>query len=192
MAFADPPDNIGLGYDGYDDKIPDFEYEIFLQNIIKYSTDKCDVLWLSLNSRHTFMAGHVIHKMLGWLRGEWEAKSCVQTFTFGQHNHRDLGNNHRLLYRLMKTGTEIYPDAIRVPSWRQLNGDKRETVSNVERFRQLSFTKDCMYDVSSSAALLAMTLSLICSPVVAHLEELRQLAEWTLSWLNSPRPSASK
>jgi site-specific DNA-methyltransferase (adenine-specific) len=125
MAFADPPDNIGLGYDGYDDKIPDFEYEIFLQNIIKYSTDKCDVLWLSLNSRHTFMAGHVIHKMLGWLRGEWEAKSCVQTFTFGQHNHRDLGNNHRLLYRLMKTGTEIYPDAIRVPSWRQLNGDKR-------------------------------------------------------------------
>jgi hypothetical protein len=67
-----------------------------------------------------------------------------------------------------------------------------ETVSNVERFRQLSFTKDCMYDVSSSAALLAMTLSLICSPVVAHLEELRQLAEWTLSWLNSPRPSASK
>ena len=27
MAFADPPDNIGLGYDGYDDKIPDFEYD---------------------------------------------------------------------------------------------------------------------------------------------------------------------
>jgi site-specific DNA-methyltransferase (adenine-specific) len=29
------------------------------------------------------------------------------------------------MYRLMKSGTEVYPDAIRVPSWRQLNGDKR-------------------------------------------------------------------
>lgn len=124
MAFADPPDNIGLKYDGYKDKMNDYEYEVFLRNIIIFSQSKCEVLWLSLNSRHAFLAGKVIYDMLCF-NNDWEAKSCIQTFTFGQHNHRDLGNNHRLLYRLMKTGTELYPDAIRIPSWRQLNGDKR-------------------------------------------------------------------
>ena len=54
-----------------------------------------------------------------------EAKPCVQTFTFGQHNHHDLGNNHRPLLRLRWRNAPLYPDAIRVPSWRQENGDKR-------------------------------------------------------------------
>lgn len=124
MAFADPPDAIGLKYDGFKDKFTDEEYRHLLQNIIYCSMQKADVLWLSLNARHAFLAGSTIYDMLGWCDG-WEAKSCVQTFTFYQHNHNDLGNAHRLLYRLMKTGTELYPDAVRVPSWRQLNGDKR-------------------------------------------------------------------
>jgi len=124
MAFADPPDNIGLNYGGFKDRISDDEYNIFLQSILYYSMKKCEVLWLSLNTRHAFLAGKIIYDMLHWNEG-WEAKSCIQYYSFGQHNHRDLGNNHRLLYRIMKCGTELYPDAIRIPSWRQLNGDKR-------------------------------------------------------------------
>lgn len=124
MAFADPPDNIGLKYNGFKDAYSDEQYYYLLQDIIVRATEKCDVLWLSLNSRHAFLAGHILYQFLTWRR-DWEAKSCIQTFTFGQHNHRDLGNNHRLLYRLMQRGTELYPDAIRIPSWRQLNGDKR-------------------------------------------------------------------
>ena len=54
-----------------------------------------------------------------------EAKPCVQTFTFGQHCHHDLGNNHRPLLRLRWFHAPLRPDAIRVPSWRQENGDKR-------------------------------------------------------------------
>ena len=54
-----------------------------------------------------------------------EAKPCVQTYTFGQHNHHDLGNNHRPLLRLRWSDAPLLPDAIRVPSWRQENGDKR-------------------------------------------------------------------
>lgn len=124
MAFADPPDNIGLKYNDFKDAYTDEEYYRLLQDIIVQASEKCDVLWLSLNSRHAFLAGKVLYDMLTW-KTEWEAKACVQTFTFGQHNHRDLGNNHRLLYRIMKKGTELYPDAIRIPSWRLLNGDKR-------------------------------------------------------------------
>jgi site-specific DNA-methyltransferase (adenine-specific) len=70
------------------------------------------------------MIGHVTYE---WqkLRPDWEFKPCVQAFTFGQHNHKDFGNNHRLLYRYQKIGASRYMDAVRVPSWRQLNGDKR-------------------------------------------------------------------
>ena len=124
MAFADPPDNIGLKYTGFEDKVSEDEYSIFLQSILYHSMQKCDVLWLSLNSRHALLAGKIIYDMIHW-NDTWEAKSCVQTFTFGTYNPNDFTNNHRLLYRLMKTGTELYPDAIRIPSWRQLNGDKR-------------------------------------------------------------------
>lgn len=61
----------------------------------------------------------IVHDLLHehkWL----EAKPCVQTFTFGQHRHNDLGNNHRPLLRLKRDHAPLYPDAIRVPSWRQL------------------------------------------------------------------------
>jgi DNA modification methylase len=68
--------------------------------------------------------GHLTHHFLCHNQ-EIEAKHCVQTFTFYQHNHHDLGSAHRPLLRLMRKGTELYPDMIRVPSWRQLNGDKR-------------------------------------------------------------------
>ena len=63
--------------------------------------------------------------IVGLHPGVLEAKSCVQTFTFGQHSHHDLGNNHRPLLRLRWHEAPLFPDAIRVPSWRQENGDKR-------------------------------------------------------------------
>ena len=67
----------------------------------------------------------IVTEIVGLRAGDLEAKPCVQTFTFGQHNHHDLGNNHRPLLRLRWHDAPLYPDAIRVPSWRQENGDKR-------------------------------------------------------------------
>ena len=125
MIFADPPDNIGLKYNGYSDKMDPQKYRVWMWDLIWHAAKKCDVLWLSYNARHTFMIGGLIDNFLTIELGNWEAKSCVQTFTFGQHCKRDLGNNHRPLARLMRKGTKLYPDAVRVPSWRQLNGDKR-------------------------------------------------------------------
>jgi len=124
MAFADPPDAIGMKYNGFKDKFTHEEYLKLLDRIIMRSMAKADVLWLSLNARHTFLAGKVVYDAMYWLP-DCEAKACVQTYTFGQHNHNDLGNNHRLLYRIKKKDAPLFPDAIRVPSWRQLNGDKR-------------------------------------------------------------------
>lgn len=124
MIFADPPDNINLGYSGFKDRTPEEQYQQMLFEILYLGAKRSRVIWLSFNPIHIPLVGHLTHEFLK-NTSEWEFKPCVQTFTFGQHNHRDLGICHRPLYRYTRRGTQLYPDAIRVPSWRQLNGDKR-------------------------------------------------------------------
>lgn len=122
--FADPPDNIGLKYEDYSDRIPDNEYIEWLANCIHTFVFASPVVWVSYNAKWTFQIGKIViglTKQYNWLN----AKPCVQTFTFGQHNARDLGNNHRPLLRLIHKDTPLYPDAVRVVSWRQEHGDKR-------------------------------------------------------------------
>lgn len=123
MIFADPPDNIGLGYGECDDDMSTSEYWSLLEDILWLSADRCDVLWISFNARHLPIMG----KLAGdFTRSGWTLKPCVQIFTFGQHNQSDLGNNYRPLWRFTHDGcVTLYPDAVRVPSWRQLHGDKR-------------------------------------------------------------------
>jgi len=122
--FADPPDNIGLGYKTYKDKLPDPLYVDLLSTWLHLFVYKAKTVWLSFNARWTFELGRIVAGLLDCTSG-LEAKPCVQTFTFGQHCHHDLGNNHRPLWRLRWHDAPLLPDAIRVPSWRQENGDKR-------------------------------------------------------------------
>ena len=86
---------------------------------------RAKTVWFRYNSKWTFEVGKIVTEILGIRCGEVEAKHCIQVFTFGQHNHHDLGNNHRPLLRLRWHDAPLFPDAIRVPSWRQENGDKR-------------------------------------------------------------------
>lgn len=123
MIFADPPDNIGLDYATYTDRVSLTLYAKLLRDILWLSKDKCEILWVSFNARHLPLMGTLFYDFLR--DGGWVFKPGVQTFTFGQNNKHDLGNGHRPLWRLMREGATIYPDAIRVPSWRQLHGDKR-------------------------------------------------------------------
>jgi hypothetical protein len=123
--FADPPDNIGLGYDTYKDRHPDEEYVGLLHDWLSVFIRKAKTVWFSYNSKWTFEIGPAVKQVLGRYCGDVEAKPCVQVFTFGQHNQHDLGNNHRPLLRLRWHDAPLIPDAIRVPSWRQENGDKR-------------------------------------------------------------------
>jgi site-specific DNA-methyltransferase (adenine-specific) len=124
-GFADPPDNIGLGYDGVNDKRPTEKYVQFLYRVLEYLLDRCDCVWWSFNAKWTFEMGKIACDLLD-ANKHLEAKPCVQTYTFGQHSHTDLGNNHRPLWRFRHLNSSVlYPDAIRVPSWRQENGDKR-------------------------------------------------------------------
>lgn len=119
--FADPPDGIGLKYNSYQDS--DKHYHVLVEAWIKAFTQKSPIVWLSFNARWTPLFGRMCYALSN--HPDWSVKPCVQTFTFGQHNRYDLGNNHRPLWRLKRWDAKLYPDSIRVPSWRQLNGDKR-------------------------------------------------------------------
>lgn len=122
--FADPPDNIGLGYEGFSDDLKPVEYLRWLDRVMRACVQRADVFWLSFNAKWTMHVGALAYR-LSTEYPDLDIKPCVQTFTFGQHRHSDLGNNHRPLWRFMKPGAKLYPDAIRVPSWRQENGDPR-------------------------------------------------------------------
>lgn len=122
--FADPPDNIGLKYSAYDDNLSDREYLQLLRRWAVAFTKMSPIVWISFNSKWTFEFGKVVCEILD-ANPEWEAKPFIQTFTFGQNNERDCGNGHRPLWRLKHKKAKIYPDSIRVASWRQMNGDNR-------------------------------------------------------------------
>jgi site-specific DNA-methyltransferase (adenine-specific) len=123
--FADPPDNIGLDYSEYRDRQAESDYIDLLRKWLHAFLLKAATVWFSYNAKWTFHIGRIVTEIEGEHGKLIEAKPCVQTFTFGQHNHFDLGNNHRPLLRLRWAHAPLFPDAIRVPSWRQENGDKR-------------------------------------------------------------------
>lgn len=126
MIFCDPPDNIGLDYGNgiKADGRKTSDYVLWLGTCLDLFVRRASIVWMSHNVKWNFYMGAIVLELIrkyDWL----QAKPCVQTFTFGQHNSYDLGNNHRSLLRLKRNDAPLYPDQIRVPSWRQLNSDKR-------------------------------------------------------------------
>lgn len=122
--ILDPPDNIGLKYNSFQDNLSDDDYRRFLTKILLVSRTLSPIVWMSFNARWIFTVGEIVNSALKF-RSDCEAKLFINTFTFGQHNKHDCGNGYRPLLRFMKKGTPLYPDAIKVPSIRQLTGDKR-------------------------------------------------------------------
>jgi site-specific DNA-methyltransferase (adenine-specific) len=123
--FADPPDNIGLGYESYSDKLSELKYVEFLEELLWTCTEMADIVWISFNARWTLQMGRLASNLLASHERCLEFKPFVQTFTFGQNNKHDCGNGHRPLWRFKQKTAPLYPEHIKVPSWRELNGDKR-------------------------------------------------------------------
>ena len=122
--FADPPDNLDLDYGGFNDRREDGEYLLWLRQCLVTFIHKANIVWFSYNMKWSFDVGSIIRSLLydyHWMG----AKPFVQIFSFGQHNQHDLGNSYRPLLRLRHCDAPLYPNQIRVESWRQKNGDKR-------------------------------------------------------------------
>ena len=124
VLIADPPDGIGLGYNEFDDVASPGEYSLFLYRLMSYAATVAPIVWISYNAKWQYIVGREVCQFLdNWL--DWEAKPFVQTFTFGQNRKNDCGNGHRPILRLKHKDAPLYPEQIKVPSWRQQNGDKR-------------------------------------------------------------------
>lgn len=122
--FMDPPDNLSLNYDKFDDTMTPEDYKFQLGHWVRNLVPRTSTLWISFNARWTAFLGGVIEDLLGAYSG-LQFKPCQQVITFYQHNSHDLGNAHRPLYRLHWDGAPRFPDQIRIESERQKQGDKR-------------------------------------------------------------------
>jgi len=123
--FSDCPDNIGLNYGTYDDNLPESEYIDLLRKWLFLFTERSRCVWFSYNAKWWAHVGRIVTELEEYFGKNIETKPCVQVYTFGQHNQHDLGSNHRPLLRIRWNDAPLYPDAIRIPSWRQEHGDKR-------------------------------------------------------------------
>jgi len=118
MIFADPPDNLGLAYDGFKDKRPVEAYHADLHDWLETATDLASIVWFSVYYKYLLSVHFQAH-------GCGASRLFLWRFTFGQHRHTDCGNGYRPIIRIMRPGAILYPDAIRVESARQKQGDKR-------------------------------------------------------------------
>jgi len=121
--FMDPPDNIGLVYQGYDDKRSD--YYPWLESLILESLLRCEVLWVSYYWKHDLPIKNMVYRILRDYHPSWFVKSFIWKFNFGQHLYTDCGSGFRFLLRLSRYDTFWNTDAIRIESERMRLGDKR-------------------------------------------------------------------
>ena len=79
--FADPPDNIGLGYGKYRDRLDNSAYVKLLRCWLDAFVLKAKTVWFSYNAKWTFEVGKIVTRIVGLQVGDLEAKPCVQTFS---------------------------------------------------------------------------------------------------------------
>lgn len=122
--FADPPDNINLGYDEYDDGMEVEAYIDFINEVLEVGLRSAKTTYMSFNARWMTEVGALL-KAFQAISPDLEVRWLIQGFTFGQHNKHDHGNNFRPIVRLRFPDSPLFPDAVRRESWRMKNGDKR-------------------------------------------------------------------
>lgn len=122
--FADPPDNINLGYDEYKDGMDVEAYIDFINEVLEAGIRSAKTTYMSFNARWMTEVGALL-KAFQVVNNGLEVRWLIQGFTFGQHNRHDHGNNFRPIVRLRWPDSPLFPDAVRRESWRMKNGDKR-------------------------------------------------------------------
>jgi DNA modification methylase len=125
MLFADPPDNISWGYEGYDDNMQACAYRELLSETIRMGAAYSEIFWMSFNVNHMILVGDLLHFYKDRLCKDWDIRFFVQYTTFGMNVKNDFSRCFRPLVRIMRKGAVTYPDAIRIESERQRIGDKR-------------------------------------------------------------------
>lgn len=125
LIFADPPDNLGLKYGEYHDKLRADAYYSMLYDMLSNSLCVCTTFWLSYYWQHDLEIKYMVRNLLKFERPTWKAKTFIWRYTFGQHNQHDFGSGFRYLLRLTSMNSVFRPDSVRIKSARQRMGDPR-------------------------------------------------------------------
>ena len=124
MIFADPPDNIGLKYQGYSDAMSRLKYRDLMYDTFR-AIQHCDILWVSFNPNHMSLVGNLLYESRFAGDLDVDVRWFMQHVTFGYYMTGDFGRCFRPMVRIMRKDARTYPDAVRVESERQRMGDKR-------------------------------------------------------------------
>lgn len=117
--IADPPDNIGYGYDVYPDKLSPRAYYTWCEDVITAAWGRCDALWFSYNAIHDLNMTVLFARLCApyYRRFIWR-------YTFGSYTDNAIPSGYRNII-LVTRGQPLNLDAIRTPSVRMELGDKR-------------------------------------------------------------------
>ncbi len=121
LAFADPPFNIGYQYDVYDDRK---DAEKYLEWTRAWTAEVARVLkpdgtfWLAIGDEFAAELKLIVHRELGLSFRSW----VIWYYTFGVNCKYRFSRSHAHLLYFVKDPARFTfdPDAIRVPSARQL------------------------------------------------------------------------
>jgi hypothetical protein len=98
MIFADPPDNTGMQYVGFDDRCPASIYDAWLSQILTQGIYCSEIFWMSYFYRHQLS----VYKALSyWTDVDIDWHPFIWRFTFGQHNNNDCGSGYRPILRVL-------------------------------------------------------------------------------------------
>jgi site-specific DNA-methyltransferase (adenine-specific) len=117
MIFADPPDNLGVEYDGFEDHwASDDKYTGWLLNLcLTVLSCEPEAFWISYYWKWDFaLKGKLAN---GGVLG-YQVKPYVWWYTFGVHNSHDNASCFRPMLRFSRPGKKWNTSDIREPSAR--------------------------------------------------------------------------
>jgi DNA modification methylase len=129
LLATDPPYNIGQMYSDYVDNKPQAEYLSWLKARLRTSIDHLHPhasIWIAINDANVSELDVMCKRELGL----FPRRKVIWHYTFGQNGSKNFTASHItwLYYTRHKTKFTFNPDAIRVPSSRQLvYNDKRQS-----------------------------------------------------------------
>lgn len=119
--FMDPPDNLGLKYNGSVDKMDN--YIPWLCKLINKASRLSPIVWVSYNAIYDLPLKAWTNEYLKWSKKE--IRTIIWFYTFCQYDSRDMSHGYRPILLIKDKGTPIFPDAIREESERMRLGDSR-------------------------------------------------------------------
>ena len=121
LAFADPPFNIGYGYDTYDDSRPANDYlewsKKWMSEVVRVLRPD-GALWLAIGDEYAAELKVMATRELGLTCRSW----VVWYYTFGVNCKNKFSRSHAHIFHFVRDSKKytFNADAIRVPSAREL------------------------------------------------------------------------